>query len=69
MSWRPIKTAPKDGSTVLLLVRGKVVEARWGCKSDGDYNNLGWEPTFAGAIWGGSETHWMPPPPPPEVKP
>ena len=69
MSWAPIATAPKDGTIILLLVRGRVVEARWGCEDGGDYNNLAWEPTYCGHIWRTAATHWMPLPPPPEAQP
>lgn len=61
--WRPIETAPKDGTPVIICTSGgKVFRARW----------------FGGAVWSvdgysvGFETsdvtHWMPLPQPPETQ-
>lgn len=29
MKWRPMKTAPRDGTPVLLLIEGVAIEAAW----------------------------------------
>lgn len=60
MTWRPIETAPKDGSGILLYHEptGMVMSANWS-------NRLrGWEACFAyrGEQW----SHWMPLPEPPK---
>ena len=67
MNWRPIETAPKDGTLVLA------------CNSDSYRSSLGPAYFVAGdnydGIWfykGGYDvwdlTHWMPLPPPPETE-
>ena len=69
MSWKPIETAPKDGTTILLC--------KVGCTpSTGVFDErLGWidfeaeDPSLraewieTGTEW--DPTHWMPIPPPP----
>lgn len=59
--WRPIETAPKDGTLVLLSIGGEVhiglFTNGWGGPDWYDYDEKGafmFEPT-----------HWMPIPPPP----
>jgi uncharacterized C2H2 Zn-finger protein len=72
--WRPIATAPKDGTEVLLYCpkRGTTVRGRW---SDERYANKP-RPYWTHdreRIWGKLDTradqptHWMPLPPPPEA--
>jgi hypothetical protein len=64
--WQPIETAPKDGSEVLLYVRGvsgydhnTTVSAFWG--------EIDWKDNaHAGCTVYGDITHWMPLPDPPE---
>ena len=76
MEWQPIKTAPKDGTRVLAVVRGwQVCVGRW----DGDqwmyldaddfFSDKTWhqycaERAEAGAEW--EPTHWMPLPATPQ---
>ena len=63
--WRPINTAPEDGSEVLIFVDGHVVVA---AHIDGR-----WRPVIAGQPVDGAPadrlnglpTHWRPLPPPP----
>ena len=52
--WQPIETAPKDGTSLLLLGSGGVWIAEW----DGKY----W---YAGDNFVDFPSHWMPLPPPP----
>lgn len=63
--WRPIETAPKDGTPILARVtdaRGFAV-VNW-CQMDYD-DNYGW----ADAAGYPDCTHWMPLPAPPEANP
>ncbi len=63
--WRPIKSAPRDGTEVLVFVEGHVAVATWteGC----------WRAVVAGkrvletqgGLDLGTPTHWRPEPPPP----
>ena len=63
--WRPIKSAPHDGTEVLVFVDGHVAVAAW---TEGQ-----WQAVVAGkriieAQGGldlGTPTHWRPVPPPP----
>lgn len=61
MSWQPIKTAPKDGTDVLVF-----------CQS-GKYQAVAWFGTLDRMWWiyGSPDpikpTHWQPCPPDPEV--
>ncbi len=63
--WRPINTAPEDGSTVLIFVDGHVMVAA--------YIDGRWSPLVAGQpvrdapadVLTGKPTHWRPLPPPP----
>lgn len=53
--WRPIESAPKDGTPVLLLA--------------GVTKNVGWwavdKWSYGGGRWGNDVTHWLPLPPAP----
>jgi hypothetical protein len=70
MEWQPIKTAPKNGTQILVFFKG------WGVKQ------VFWDdPHGGGGIWcvddnkhgpyplrgyrDGEDTYWMPTPPPP----
>jgi len=54
--WRPIKTAPKDGRTIIVYEPGLYQTAAW---TDGIWTN-------AANSWLGDVTHWMPLPKPPK---
>jgi hypothetical protein len=63
--WRPIETAPKDGTFIDLWVGDRVANAKW---SNGEWQELEleWEWMSWQAI-GVTPTHWMPLPPPPAL--
>jgi hypothetical protein len=63
--WKPIESAPKDGTEVLLAYPGGIVKSgKW--TLFGGYYEEHWadgeRPRF-----GADPTHWMPLPPPPSV--
>jgi DNA (cytosine-5)-methyltransferase 1 len=66
MNWRPIETAPKDGTKVLLLLKDSDVphagyyKHRYGWRIAWDNHDLS---EYDGP------THWMPLPPPPSTEP
>ena len=64
--WKPIETAPKDGTPVLVAWSGlsfhPVVAHYEGCLWGTLSAGFGFEPLCA-------PTHWMPLPPSPEAKP
>jgi hypothetical protein len=70
-AWRPIETAPKDGTSVLVYVP-LTEDTRWllpptGMVSARYVNDLaGWTTRGVGGL---SPTHWMPLPPPPGAAP
>ena len=75
MTWQPIETAPVDGTEILLLIDGKVIEGHWLEIEDPHYGSFGsWELVvlpFHGCGCCASDdppepTHWMPLPEPPE---
>lgn len=63
--WQPIETAPRDGTSILILYNGCAIEACWECVEYGD-----WESWSESVYWWSSElnclddgdepTHWMP---------
>lgn len=63
--WRPIETAPKDGTEIDLWHEGdRIADAYW-------KGGRWWAPNFDydgcdGVIGGPPPTHWMPLPAPPE---
>lgn len=69
-AWQPIETAPKDGTSVLLLFKGCAIEALWECVDSGDWES-GLQPSYYWSSkfdWfddGTEPTHWMPLPNPP----
>lgn len=71
--WRPIESAPKDGTAILLLYKGHAVEALWECVDSGDGESgkqpaYRWSSEFDFFGYGTEPTHWMPLPEPPEGK-
>lgn len=70
MTWQPIETAPRDGTSVLLLFEGVVHQGAYHGPSDGAifarkpsvYN---WFSETCGAsLHDADVTHWQPLPPP-----
>lgn len=58
MTWRPIETAPKDGSDILLYCpSGDILTANW--------DGTGWSDNARGSWRGFDATLWMPLPAPP----
>ena len=74
--WRPIETAPRDGTRILLRSTLKVSEGSWGvCRPQWDGYRAGggnetWRAPDTKKLFGGVVTHWMPMPlpPPPETE-
>lgn len=78
MSWQPIKTAPKDGTSIIVygkfageiagIIDGKHVGIASWQGGRGDYAGFTWraENTDAYAAWW-RPTHWMPLPEPPTI--
>lgn len=68
MNWRPIESAPKDGSNVLIIAASAYSpEARVGWWNDGWCFYSRPDRFWAAGVTGMVEaTHWMPLPPPPE---
>lgn len=69
MSWQLIKTAPKDGSSILLSKTGKwVMEGCWWDAWYADDRNQGWMPANVDEEYGRyvDPTHWQPLPEPPK---
>jgi len=65
--WRDIKTAPKDGSCILVYIQSPVTGDKWMCVVA--YNDIQ-EMFMSGSMMVGHDfiTHWMPLPPCPEGK-
>ncbi len=66
--WQPIETAPKDGTSILVVDHGGTVrEAGWWDRWYGDTSNPGWMIANCDEEYGiyVAATHWMPLPPPP----
>ena len=70
MQWRPIETAPKDGTEFLAVWNGDVVCAYW-CVNDGKTlpgrRNNWYRSTFSQPSKNTDPTHWMPLPPAPAI--
>ena len=66
MTWRPGKTAPKNGSWVLLICDlcggPAIIAARWDRreKSKGPRGRFAWKPDEGSWIADGVVTHWRP---------
>jgi Protein of unknown function (DUF551). len=76
--WRPIATAPRDGTRVLVYFKGKGVrEVHWTSRwSDNPVEDGLWHvdddkhgPYPLRGYCDGDDTHWMPLPAPPVTKP
>jgi hypothetical protein len=69
--WRPIATAPKDGTKVDLWseVEDRITDAKWHrgawCTSESHVGGYVW--SWDALSYQGRITHWMPLPPPPEA--
>lgn len=66
MEWKPIETAPKDGTDVLLFANDSIAIAAW----QTDWPNRGeWATGYSCADYGDyyvkNPTHWMSLPEPP----
>lgn len=68
--WRPIETAPKDGTFILAVIAGfKPAVVRFMCapgRSDWIDSSDNWTSDIGGPFW--EPTHWMPLPDSPKVK-
>ena len=67
--WKPIETAPKDGSRFLAWHKGNVHFFRWQDFKDGSDAPVGWRDNFIYVYPEGDAngpTHWMPLPKEPE---
>lgn len=68
--WKPIETAPKDGTRILLFQRGKVVCGSWDEQPLNSKPKPFWSHDRI-RVFGVTDarenppTHWMPLPPPP----
>lgn len=61
--WRPIDSAPKDGTWIILLMRnGQVWKASWGRDRQNEMHWCTDKLSLAGCV----VTHWMPLPPAPD---
>jgi len=62
--WKPISTAPKDGSYVILYVPDEDSELTIACWIYGDWRSWVWsEDCWQNVL---NPTHWMPLPEPPK---
>ena len=66
MEWKPIETAPKDGTKVLLWADGQVEIGDW-LPDAHPWNDTSWW-IEGGQITARNPTHWMPLPEAPNVK-
>lgn len=68
-AWRPIETAPKDGTEIILRKGDRVGAAAWIKWPSTEYEEAGegWTIGHDSDSWDGDQapTHWMPLPPPP----
>ena len=62
VEWKPIETAPKDGTHVLVMTKDRIVQIAY-C-GDGEF---WWRAFEHGQIYP-QPTHWMPLPDPPKLK-
>lgn len=64
LAWRPIKTAPKNGTDILLYWEGRIYMGFWLDNTNSDYKWAGWR-THGMHSLHGIPSHWMPLPEPP----
>ena len=65
MEWKPIETAPKDDTRILIYDGTDVVVVRWEETSDHD-KDRGWpDGWYDAGTFLYAATHWMPLPEPP----
>ncbi|SNZ21676.1 hypothetical protein [Cohaesibacter gelatinilyticus] len=77
IEWRPIETAPKDGTVIDVLLWGtsRMPNVQWGMTDGMAVDIETWIDTFSAMpVWGPSEspeivTHWLPIPPAPHAFP
>jgi hypothetical protein len=66
--WRPIETAPRDGSKFLATDGVRYSDARWPTgMACGRWEGNGDSARWVGSTLWPSPTHWMPLPDPPEA--
>lgn len=71
MSWKPIESAPKDGTSIILLIDGSVIEGQWlvtGYRPKGIWEVVTLDSHGCGCCSDNNSdpTHWMPLPEPPK---
>ena len=59
--WRPIETAPKDGTNILVYSKGRIISACWSIAMED------WAEVLHGYTMF-PPTHWQPLPKPPQEK-
>ena len=72
MTWQPIETAPRDGTHILVLMEGAVIEAWWETGFEewlGNWDCVTLPSHGCGCCYSSNAepTHWMPLPAAPEV--
>jgi len=68
MNWQPMKTAPKDGTSILLFIEGQAIEGHWPDDSWNEWS-VAWVSSHGCGCCASSNeapTHWMPLPAKPE---
>lgn len=60
MTWQPIETAPKDGTSILLFIEGQVIEGQWGDWEDWSVACVSSHGCGCCSSDNEAPTHWMP---------
>lgn len=65
--WKPIESAPKDGTEIIILLLGHAVSARW-LENEPGYSGSGWVTLESreGFYMPEVPKYWMPLPQPPK---